>query len=183
MRLSRPAFAFACACAFAFAFASASACSPAGRDTVPESHDVRGVTADAAPPPSKDGYAYVARRAHGAVGLVGAHFMTDADAHRIVDRIADELESCAQRLEPRGELVEGAIQLVAITGSRGTAEVTDIRFAPGGPVAANALACIVAPLRASAFPTATTAGVPAVAIEATWGTARSAIVDAGAETK
>jgi len=97
--------------------------------------------------------------------------MTDADAHRIVDRIADELEACARRVEQRGDLVEGAVALVAVTGSRGTGEVTDIRLAPGGPVAANALECIIAPLRASPLPKATQ-GVPALAIEATWGPVR-----------
>jgi hypothetical protein len=172
----------ALASAFALALACAlTACPTPGRDVVPETHDVRGATADATPPPRTDGYAYVARRPHGAVGLVGAHFMTDADARRIVDRVADDLEACARRLEQRRELVEGALQLVAVTGSRGTAEITDVRFAPGGPVAANALECIVAPLRANAFPSASTAGVPAVAIEATWGAASSANTDAGAE--
>ena len=168
--------------ASALALASAlSACPSPGRDVVPETHDVRGATPDAATPPRTDGYAYVARRPHGAVGLVGAHFMTDADAQRIVDRVADDLETCARRLEQRKELVEGALQLVAVTGSRGTAEITDARFAPGGPVAANALECIVAPLRANAFPAATKAGVPAVAIEATWGAATSANTDAGTD--
>lgn len=147
---------------------------PAPRDTVPETrvvHETREAP-DAAAPPSKDGYAYVVRRPRSAVGLVGAHFMSDADAHRIVDRVADDLESCATRLEQRSELVDGAVQLVAVTSARGTADVTDIRFAPGGPVAANALECIVAPLRASAMPSPPakgSAGVPAVAIEATWG--------------
>jgi len=162
-------------------------CSPAGRDVVPESRDLR-VTPDAAAPPSKDGYAYVARRPHGAVGLVGAHFMTDPEAQRVADRVADELETCARRLQQRGDLVEGAVTLVAITGSRGTAEVTDIRFAPGGPVAANALECIVAPLRAGPLLVragrplqATNAEVPAVAIEATWGPIRDGISDAGVD--
>lgn len=150
---------------------------------MPESRDLRGPTPDAdagaAPPPAKDGYVHVARRPHGAVGLVGAHFMTDAVAREVVDRIADALETCAVRLQKRSELVEGAIQLVAMTGSRGTAEVTDIRFAPGGPVAANALECIVAPLRASAFPPLTAAGAPALAIEATWAPVPAGNRDAG----
>jgi hypothetical protein len=162
-------------------------CPGPGRDVVPESRDVRGETrgetpdAGAGSRSSAEGYVYVARRPHGAVGLVGAHFMSDADAQHIVDRVADDLDSCARRLEQRGALVEGALSLVAVTGSRGTAEITDVRFAPGGPVAANALECIIAPLRANAFPTATKAGVPAVAIEATWGMASSANTDAGAD--
>ena len=151
---------------------------PPGRDVVPESRDVRGA---AAPDASvrTDGYVYVARRPHGAVGLVGAHYMKDDDARRIIDHVADDLETCARGLEERGGLVEGAVQLVAITGPHGNAEVTDIRFAPGGPVAANALACIVAPLRASPFPAGTDAGLPAVAIEATWAPNRSRKPDSG----
>ena len=160
---------------------SVAACPSPARDVVPETHDVRSATPDAsAPPPDQGPYAYVARRPHAAVGLVGAHFMSDAEAARIVDRVADDLESCARRVEQRGELVEGAVQFVAVTGSRGTAEVTDLRLAPGGPVAANALECIVAPLRATTLPAANKAGVPALAIEATWGRAKSA--GAGAET-
>jgi hypothetical protein len=179
--LPSSAVALASALALASAF-SLTACPTPGRDVVPETHDVRGAVPDAAAPrAAADAYVYVARRPHAAVGLVGAHFMTDADAARIVDRVADDLESCARRLEQRNELVEGALQLVAVTGSRGTAEITDVRFAPGGPVAANALECIVAPLRANAFPAATKAGVPAVAIEATWGIATSANTDAGAD--
>ena len=158
-------------------------CPTPGRDVVPDSRDVRGDAdgVDAGARPPADAYTYVARRPHGAVGLVGAHFMSDADAQRIVDRVADDLESCARRVEQRGALVEGALQLVAVTGSRGTAEISDVRFAPGGPVAANALECIIAPLRATTFPAATKSGVPAVAIEATWGIALSANTDAGAD--
>jgi hypothetical protein len=173
------ALAFASALALGLALA---ACPSPPRDVVPESHDVRGDVGDAAAPPSQEQspYTYVARRPHAAVGLVGAHFMSDADAQRIVDRVADDLEGCARRVEQRGELAEGAAQLVAVTGSRGTAEVTDLRLAPGGPVAANALECIVAPLRATTLPAASKAGVPALAIEATWGPAARA--DASAET-
>lgn len=150
----------------------AAACPAAGRDVVPESRDQRGPEADAAAPSpgpaNGDGYAYVARRPHAAVGLLGAHFVKDEDARRVVDRVADELESCARRLEASGGLASGAASLVAIAGPRGNAEISDIRYAPGGAVAANALECIVAPLRASPFPAGTDAGLPAVAIEATW---------------
>ena len=170
--------------ALAAALASALlACPPSGRDVVPETHDVRAaadVDGGAAAPPRTDGYAYVARRRHGAVGLVGAHYMKDDEAKRIVDRVADELESCARRLEAGGALVEGALSLVAVTGAGGTADISDIRFSPGGPVAANALECIVAPLRASPFPAGTDAGLPAVAIEATWAPNRTGKSDSGA---
>jgi hypothetical protein len=171
---------------YAFVAAGAAAalgCPSPPRDVVPETHDVRGDATDGGAPATVEpaDYAYIARRPHAVIGLVGAHFMSDAEAHRIVDRIADDLESCARRVEQRGELASGAVQLVAVTGSRGTAEVTDMRLAPGGPVAANALECIVAPLRASTLPAATKAGVPALAIEATWGPATPASSDAGSD--
>ena len=177
--MSSPRSAVAAGLALLLAFATV-AC-PGGRDVVPDSHDVRGPSLDAssAAPPRTDGYAYVARRPHGAVGLVGAHHMREDEARRIVDRIADELETCARLLEERGNLVEGALQLVAVTGPRGNAEVSDIRLAPGGPVAANALECVVGPLRAGPFPAGTDAGVPAVAIEATWAPNRSGKADSG----
>jgi hypothetical protein len=144
-------------------------CPPPERDVTTDSRDVRGAQPDAAgPTTAAGGYGYVARRPHGAVGLVGSHFMGDDDAHRIVDRVADELETCTRSLEARGALTEGALQLVAVTGPRGTAEVTDVRLAPGGPVAAVGLQCIIAPLRASTFPSAD-GGLPAVAIDVTWG--------------
>lgn len=156
------------------------ACPSGGRDVLTDSRDVRGSASatDAAAPRRADGYAYVARRPHGAVGLVGAHHMPDDEARRIVDRVADELESCSRVLDETGGLVEGALQLVAVTNTHGNADITDIRFAPGGAVAANALECVVAPLRASPFP-APDGGVPALAIEATWGPLRARRPDAG----
>jgi len=150
---------------------------------VPDTHDVRvtpgqdGGTPAASP--AKDGYVYVTRRAHGAVGLVGARNMPEDDARRLVDRIADDLETCAVRVQARGELADGAVQLVAMAGPRGTAEVTDVRLAPGGPVAANALECIVAPLRATPFAAPRDRPAPAFAIEATWNAAASPPPDAG----
>ena len=168
---------FAAFAAFAVTFTGlviSTGCSPASRDVVPGGRDVRvAPSADgSAPAASNEAYVYVARRPHAAIGLVGAHFMSDADAHRLVDRLADDLEGCAGRLEERGALVEGAMQLVAASGARGNAEVTDMRLAPGGPVASNALECVVAPLRVLAFPAPpkanANAGTPALAIEITW---------------
>lgn len=135
---------------------------------MPDSRDVR-LGPDASAPPEKsspDGYEYVAKRPHAAVGLVGVRNGARPDAERIVDRIADDLEACAVRVEKRGELASGALQLVVMGGGNGNAEITDVRLAPGGPVAANALECVVAPLRASALTPSFT-----LAIEATWGAA------------
>lgn len=159
------------------------ACPAPARDVVPETHDVR-VTpgADAGePPPRKEGYVYVARRPRASVGLVGSRSMSEPDAQRLVDRVADDLDACARRVEQRGELASGALQLVAVAGPRGNGEITDLRIAPGGPVAANALECVVAPLRAAPFPAAPSGnvGLPTIAIEATWGPATALEGDAG----
>lgn len=143
------------------------------RDSVTDSRDVTVASSDRAPPPRTDGYVYVARRSHGAVGLVGSHFMTEQDAQRIVERIADDLELCARRLDEQKLLVPGALQLVAMTGTRGNAEITDMRVAPGGAVAAGALECVLAPLRASAFPVVTPAGTPALAVDVMWSGSRT----------
>lgn len=133
---------------------------------MPDSRDIR-LGADAGPLPDKtspDGYEFVAKRPHASIGLVGTRNAKPDDAHRAVDRIADDLDACATRLQERGELASGALQLVVVGSQNGKAEITDVRFAPGGPVAANALECVIAPLRATALTPSFT-----LAIEATWG--------------
>lgn len=144
-------------------------CSPGNsRDVVPDSRDVR-LVPDAGPPAdagATDGYQYVAKRPHASLGLVGSRNAKVEDVQRAVDRIADDLDACATRLQERGALVEGALQLVVVGSENGKAEVTDVRLAPGGPVAANALECVIAPLRATSLTPSFT-----LAIEATWGPA------------
>ncbi|MBX3185632.1 MAG: hypothetical protein KF819_01400 [Labilithrix sp.] len=155
------------------AVASLVACPGPGRDVVPETHDVHVTNGDAsAADASHDAYVYVTRRPRAAIGLVGAHDMADDEARRIVDRVADELETCAARVEQRGALAHGAAQLVIVAGPRGNAEISDMRLEPGGPVAANALECIVAPLRATPMTPSSGPRPPALAIEATWGPIR-----------
>ncbi|MBS2019413.1 MAG: hypothetical protein JST00_41510 [Deltaproteobacteria bacterium] len=159
--------------ASAIAAATAAACSPGNsRDVVPDSREVRLVGDGGAPPPeppSSEGYAYVARRRHASIGLVGSRNAKPEDAARTVDRIADDLDACAARLQTRGDLVSGALQLVVVGSENGRAEITDVRLAPGGPVAANALECVIAPLRATMLTPSFT-----LAIEATWGPAGAA---------
>lgn len=128
-------------------------------------NDERVTDAGAAP---SNGYVHVARRDHGAIGLVGAKRMSEADAVRFVDRLADELEACAVRQEARGLLVPGAASLVVVGGANGAATVGDLQLAPGGAVAANALECLIAPARAATLPRGTADGAAALAVEATW---------------
>lgn len=161
------------------------ACGPSGpRDVVPEPPTAR---ADAGGAPSNDvlassdGYAYVARIPHGALGLVGTKQLRLEEATPLVDRLAGELEGCAARKEAQGSLSQGAASLVVVANANGSAAVSDLKLAPGGPVAADALECLVAPARAMAFPVTTSTALRALAIEATWnpiGRGRSA-TDAG----
>ena len=139
------------------------ACSPSSpRDIAVDSPRV--VTSDAgAAPSSNEAYVYVTRRPHAILGLVEARGMSDAEAHAIVDRVADDLERCAVALDAQGALVEGAARVVAVADAAGTPGV-NLKLAPGGAVAQNALMCLVAPVRAIPFPKG--AGV---AIEAKWG--------------
>ncbi len=149
-------------------FVALAACSPSPRDVVPDSRDVRiqpGSDAGANP----EAYVYVARRPHGVVALAEARHMSDVDAKEIVDRLANDLEECSQRLLAQGTLVEGAARIVAVAGPNGTPAL-NVRLAPGDAVAQNALLCLVAPVRAITFPRATTSNAtPGMAIEATWG--------------
>lgn len=148
---------------------------PPPRDVVPDTHDVRGQPDATAP---QEGYAYVVRRPHGVVGLVGSRNMRDEDAHRFSDRIADELEACARRLEAEGALAEGAASLVIVATNRGAPEVNDLRVASGPGVAKTALLCLIAPIRSMNF---VPGEASSMGVEVTWGPGRgTAPHDAGA---
>ncbi|MCL2724050.1 MAG: hypothetical protein FWD69_06390 [Polyangiaceae bacterium] len=154
---------------------TAGACSlNAPRDIVPESHDIHETSTqnDSGAAVPRDGYVYVATRAHAVVGVVGARQITVPEASRIADLIANELESCAVSKERDGTLAVGAASLVLVATARGTV-VSDLRLSPGGPVAANALECLVAPVRTIQLPS-TDAGITALALDATW---NPAVVD------
>lgn len=138
------------------------ACSPSGpKDVAGENKDVRvQPSADAGTP--SDAYAYVARRPHGVVALAEARQMSDDEAHAIIDKLASDLESCATRLESERTLVEGAARIIAVAQPSGPPAL-NVKLAPGGDVAQNALMCLVAPIRSLPI----TKG--ALAIEYTWG--------------
>jgi hypothetical protein len=159
VQTARISFVLACAMSVAYA------CSPS-RDTVPETKDVHVVAgADAG---ASATYRFVARRPHGAIGIAGTKNIGDDDARRFVEHLADELEACATRLQETGSLVLGAARMVVASGAKGNAEIGDTELQPGSGIAANALLCIVAPARATPFPSAGSAGIPAILIEATW---------------
>lgn len=153
--------------ATALALVANAACASNNRDVVPDSHDVHVTDLDAGAQTPEDAYEHVARRPHGVIGLAEGRNLPREDARAIVEHLADELEICAKRLEAEGSLVEGAARIVAIAGPSGTPAL-NVRLAPGGAVAQNALVCLVAPVRAVSFPSGK-GGVPGIAIEATWG--------------
>lgn len=150
-------------------------CPPDGRDVVPRSQDVRSDGGERESRPAPDAYLWVARRRHGAVALAEARNLAEADARKITERLADDLEACATRLERDGTLVEGAARVVFQGGERGGVEGLNVRVAPGSDVAANALLCIVAPIRSL---TLASKGA-ALAIEASWQPAGTPILDGG----
>ena len=148
---------------------SITACGAASaRDVVPESHDVR-VSGSAAS--TTEGYAYVARRPLGVVALAEARGLDDADARRAIDHLADALDACATDLGRHDALVEGAVRVVARIAADGS--VSGLNVTVGQAATANAILCVIAPLKLTSFPASQAdAGARGLAIEATWGSPR-----------
>ncbi len=140
-----------------------------GRDVVPESHDVR-TAADvpsAKQPSSGDAYEYVARRPLGTVALAEARGLSRELSSATIDRLADTLQSCAADLQMRGKLVSGAVRVVAQIGPDGLVTGVNVKVAPGAT--ANALICVIAPVKLLTFPPSDgDAGVRGMAIEVAW---------------
>lgn len=147
-----------------FALALLVACSPSGpRDVAGEQKDIRVQNAPDAGP-ANDAYAYVARRPHGVVALAEARQMSEEESHAIIEKLANDLETCASRLEGEGTLALGAARIIVLAQPSGPPAL-NVKLAPGGDVAQNALMCLVAPIRALPL---TKGGL---AIEYTWGPA------------
>jgi len=161
---------FACVYRRCVAFAGAIFCAVLGcgpsRDIVPETHDVRGEQKPAAP---ADGYDYVARRPLGTVGLAEARGIAADVAARAVDSVADQLDACERDLRSKNRFVAGAIRIVAQIDDRGAVEGVNVKMSDDKGAAANAILCVVAPLRLLTFPpNAGDAGARGIAIEASW---------------
>jgi hypothetical protein len=140
-----------------------------GRDVVPESHDVR-TPVDVSPqtkPPASEAYEYVARRPLGTVALAEGRGLSTELSSGAVDRLADTLQSCAGELQRQGKLVSGAVRVVALIGQDGLVSGVNVKVAPGA--AANALLCVIAPLKLLTFPPSEAdAGARGMAVEAAW---------------
>ena len=151
--------------AVAIFFSCAASCG-GGRDVVPETHDVRG---DTKPSSAQDGYDYVARRPMGTVGLAEARGLSADVAARAIDRVADQLNACEKDLRNQNRFVAGAIRIVAIIDDRGAVEGVNVKLSDDKGAAANAILCVVAPVRLLTFPPNDgDAGARGIAIEASW---------------
>jgi hypothetical protein len=92
--------------------------------------------------------------------------MSDEDARALVERVADDFESCTARLEAQGALISGAARIVAVADRKGTVIGLNVKVSSGSEQ--NTLMCIVAPVRAANFPGVLNAPQRGIAIEATW---------------
>src|SRR5688572_25712332 len=112
------------------------ACSPSGpRDVAGENKNVYVQPgSDAGGAPSNDAYAYVARRPHGVVALAEAREINEDESHAIIEKLANDLETCASRLDGEHTLVEGAARIVALAQPQGPPAL-NVKLAPGGDVA------------------------------------------------
>jgi hypothetical protein len=149
--------------------AACAACAGGTRDVVPETHDVH-VAKGGAGTGATDTYAYVARRPLGFIALTRQTGLGAEMGTRTADHLADALDACATNLAAKGKLVDGAIRIEASVADGGSVTVTRVTVAPGDAVAANALLCVMAPLKLTMFaPASSDGGARAFAIDASWG--------------
>jgi hypothetical protein len=148
-----------------------SACAHTTRDVVPETHDVR-VTGGGGQG-TQAAYAHIARRPLGFVALARQVGLGDEIGARATEHLADALDACATTLAAKGRLVDGTIRIDATVAPDGSVTLGHVTVAPGDSVAANALLCVVAPLKLTVFsPDAGGQGsAPArgFTIDASWG--------------
>jgi hypothetical protein len=147
------------------------ACGAGGaKDVVPETHDVHVAAATA-----EGSYVHVARRTLGFVALAGEQGLGTEAASRVVDALADSMDVCATDLGRKGRLVDGAIRLRGSIDANGAVALNQVTVAPGDAVAANALLCVIAPLKLKSFgprpADEADAGARTIAIDASWGPA------------
>jgi hypothetical protein len=145
-------------------------CAGEARDVVPQSRDV--VKSDTQ---SQGSYTHVAKRAMGFVALAGEQGVGAEVAVAAVERLADSLDGCASDLAQHGKLVDGAVRVRMAIAPDGAPVVSHVDVAPGNAVAANAILCVIAPLKLLTFPASdpndpnAKATARTMAIDATWG--------------
>jgi hypothetical protein len=148
--------------------ASVSCAGGGARDTVPESRDVRVVSAGPTAAASGQGYEYVARRPLALVALAEARGIAPDVARQAIDRLADTLDACATDHGRKGSRIDGAARVVAPIEPNGSVGAPSMVIDPGAGVAESAVICLIAPVRLLTFPPVD-AGARGMAIEALWG--------------
>lgn len=143
--------------------ALAVACPRPVENVVPETREVR-TDAGAA----VEGYVHVAKRARVTVALAEARGVATEVGVAMTESLAARFDECAAALDRDGQLVSGAARLVVVAGDGGRAEGFNVRLAPGGAVAQNALRCLMPPAKLLVFPDGD-GGQRGIAIECTWG--------------
>jgi hypothetical protein len=141
------------------------ACAGGTRDVVPETHDVVGASAAT----GGGAYAYVARRPLGFVAIARQTGLGAEVGERAAEHWADALDACATDLAAKGRLVDGAVRIDASVTPDGSVVVSHVTVAPGAAVAANALLCVIAPLKQTTFSAQADAGARSFAFDASWG--------------
>jgi hypothetical protein len=147
------------------------ACSPS-TDTKPPDNagDIRVTDAGTPRKARGDDYEYVTERPLAIVALAEARGLPSDVARSAVDRIADALDVCATEQASAGKLTDGASRIIAVVAQDGTISGTNVTVSPPeSGVQANALLCLVAPVRSLSFPPTTSTAQRALAIEAMWG--------------
>jgi hypothetical protein len=140
------------------------ACPKPVENVVPETHEVR---TDAGPDPG-GGYVHIARKPHVTIALAEARGISEESGVAMTEKLAAQFEECAVMLQKDGQLVDGAARVVIVAGEGGRAEGFNVKLAPGGPVAQNALRCLMPPAKLLVFPDGD-GGQRGIAVEATWG--------------
>jgi hypothetical protein len=164
-----PRRALSTAALVASSLAVAAACGPNTRDVVPVTPETRadgGATGSASGDAGADlnGYMYIAKTSHGAVGLADSRGMPERDAISLVAQLARDFDACATKLQNQGVLVRGAGRFLAVV--QNGRPVYDAKLEPGDRVAQNALLCVMAPLKS--YPIPGTADGRGLAIEIAW---------------
>jgi hypothetical protein len=145
------------------------ACSAAGRDVIPESHDVHEAHV-AAPSGAEGGYEHAARRPMGMVAIAESRGLDKQAAAQLIDKLADSLDACATRLASEGKLSPGAARVAARIDRDGSPSGLALTLTPGPGPTANALLCFVSPFKLLRFPAADVdPATRGLAVEAVWG--------------
>ncbi|HEX4513173.1 MAG TPA: hypothetical protein VH054_06540 [Polyangiaceae bacterium] len=139
------------------------ACAAGPNDIVENGHDVR----DAGAP--HGAYVYAAKRPLVAIGLAEATNVSESDAHRAVDSLAESAAACFKRAK---NLAQGAARITIPIDEGGVVGVPDVTISPQEATGVGML-CLLAPLRMTSFSPSSSGDAGAqprsLTIESAWG--------------